>query len=1257
MSIIQKISFFTLGVMLLTSSRSVSAGEQLHFEKIGVQDGLSQSSVSHIYQDQLGFMWFGSEDGLNRYDGHDFKVFRNSPIDSTTLSENRIIGIWEDESSRLWVVTQNRTLHKFDRRYERFTRYTLPTNSIKNLSSMSENLHFGTDGNGLLWILEEGMLIAFDPVSEKSLLIKYDPDDPNQINSPQIKAICISRKGHVWAASNSGLSRVVDCRIAEGTYQVKTFRHNPDDPHTLSSDSLRVIHEDQSGMLWVATRRSGLNRFDPNTGKATRFQQTPDDSLSLSDDIVHCIQESPEGDLWIGTEYGLNRFDTETNQFHRYYPNLSISENSEEWINRISSLLIDQTGGVWLLINLFDKKGVVTLFQPEKEQFLYYFPEENNSYSPTGFCEMMYQDQSGALWFDVGIDLNKVSLTRQKFALYRSDPNKPEGMPTSSAWSIFKEKDQTLWIGTSEGLSRLDEKTKKWKTYTNSSDISYGIKDFYFSRIFKDSKDRIWLNGRSSGLCSYNPQTDSFKSYPYITSDGRTLTQYSASGIYEDRDGAIWVCVANFLNLFHPETGLFTRYPIYKTPGDTASSRVFPGVIVEDSEEILWLGSRSGLYGFDKTAREVTYAFHHNPKDVNSLSDNVVMSVFEDSRGDLWAGTWAGLNKLDKETGKFTRYTQEDGLPNDSIYGILEDERGRLWFSTNLGLSCFDTESGSFRNYDIKDGLQSNEFNAGVFHRAWDGEMFFGGIGGISAFYPSDLRDNTYKPPVAITAFKRFDTPVIFDRPLDQVEQITFSYKDTYFSFEFVGLDYNAPEEVQYAYMLDGLDNEWRNLGSRRAISFPGLKSGDYTLKIKAANNDGLWNDDPTSVKLTVAPPPWQTLWAYCFYALSFGGIIFGYVRFQAKKLEQERMVNERLRQIDHLKDQFLANTSHELRTPLNSIIGIAESLIDGVAGELPKPAMFNLSMVVTSGKRLSHLVNDILDFSKLRNNELVLHKKPIDIRQIAEIILTIVRLSMGRDSIELHNDIPEEFPPVDGDENRLQQIMYNLIGNAVKFTESGKVAVSGVHRNGMVEILITDTGVGIQKERLRDVFKSFEQADGSISRDFGGTGLGLSITKQLVELHGGRIWVESEEGKGSCFTFTLPVSGEKSVQKDDLKDQLGRLQEDMLSIGSVPSSPLPSSSNSLPKKSIVSHAGVDPRLQPVETQFNLLIVDDEPANVQVLINHLSLHRYNVTKALSGQEALGLVENGHKFDLVVLDIMMPRMSGFEVCRRLREKFA
>jgi len=1176
------------------------------FERLGLEQGLSQSSARRILQDHQGFMWIGTQDGLNRYDGYNFTIYEHDVQDSSSISDNWITSIYEDRSGTLWIGTRG-GLNKFNREKEQFTRFV---NNPANPHSLSNNSIWSIyeDRSGTLWIGTSGGLNKFDREKEQFTRFVHDPNNPHSLSHNTVRSIYEDRSGTLWILTAGGLCQLSRDDRDTGQF-IRFVRDHKIQPH-LSRDIVTSVFEDHTKTLWIGTY-NGLTRFDRNRGQFTRFVHDPNNPHSLSHNLVIPIHEDNTGVLWIGGEFGLNQFDRETEKFFRF-------------VNDPKDPQSLGANGIWAI----------------------------------------YEDRSGMLWLGTdGGGINRIDSERRQFTHFAHDPNNPHSLSHNTVRSIYEDRSGMLWVGTLHGgLNRVDRVKKQFTRFKNEPRNPYSLSNNRVWSIYEDRTGAFWIATSGGGLNRFDRSKEQFTHFVHDAKNPHSLSSNLINVIYEDHAGTLWIGTEFGLNQFDRETGKFFRFvndP--KNPNSLSQNYVF--AIHEDHTGMLWIGTRGGLNRFDRRKGQFT-RFHYDPKEIHSLSHNVISSICEDHAGVLWIGTSDGLNRFDRDKEQFTYYTEKDGLPNSYIYGILEDDHGRLWLSTNKGLSRFDPQTKKFRNYDVTDGLQGNEFNSGAYHKSRNGEMFFGGINGLTAFHPDSIKDNSYIPPVAITAFIRYNTDeaegvAIAEKGISAKKEIPVSYKDNILAFEFAALNYRNTFKNQYAYKLEGYSDKWIRLGTKRDVTFTNLDPGEYTLRVKGSNNDGVWNEEGTSIKITITPPWWKTWWAYTLYVLMFAGIILGYIRYktqaQAKELalknrelQQERQVTERLRQVDKLKDDFLANTSHELRTPLHGIIGLAESSVADSSVTLPKRMQANLGMIIASGKRLASLVNDILDFSKLKTHHLDIQKKPIDMRVLVDLVLKFSESLVAGKKLILKNEIPADLPPVEGDENRLQQVLHNLVGNAIKFTESGEVKISAAQRNGMVEISVADTGIGISKDKQQDIFKSFEQVDTSISREYGGTGLGLAITKSLVELHGGKIWVESEAARGAVFTFTLPVSKGKPealVKTIDLARvrDVGRRawgeEREATSSDSYDQRPspfplLPSAQNGA---------------------FHILIVDDEPVNQQVLANHLTLGKYRFSQAYNGEEALRAIDKT-KFDLILLDVMMPRMSGYEVCQRLRKKY-
>ncbi len=1206
-TLLQKIIPITIGILLLCGSgRTVQAqAPDVKFERITIEQGLSQSTIFCILQDSRGFMWFGTEDGLNKYDGYKFTVYRFDQNDPTSLGGNKVYAIHEDKDGQLWIGTVGGGLNRFNRNKEQFVRY------------------------------------------------QNDPKNPHSLSSNEVTSIYEDKEGFLWLGTWKGGLNKFD----KNTGQFTRYLHDETDPNSLSFNDVFRLYVDRSSTLWVGTYGGGLDKFDKTTGKFSHYRYNENDPASLSNDMVQAIYEDSDNTLWIGTSGGLDKFDPATNGFshYRHDDNDPTSLSYDD----VYYLYEDTVGALW--VGTFD--GGLNHFDRPTGKFTHYGNDPND---PTSLSNneviSIYEDKTGVLWIGTWIGLNKFERNGRKFTHYYHNPKNPHSLNGSEVQGIYEDNAGFLWIGTWEGgLNKFDPKSGLFTHYQHDENDPSSLSGNAVYTILEDHTETLWVGIYNGGLNKLNRETGEFAVYRHDENNPTSLSHDWVMSLYEDPDGALWVgTYGGGLNKFDRTTEQFTHYR--NDPNNPASlGDDLVSLIYGNETDSFWVGTDSGLDRFDRKTAQFTH-YRHDPNNPASLSSNIIHSIYimaakAEQPPILWVGTSRGLNKmvLDEvnNTTNFSHYTVKDGLPNNVIHGILEDQAGNLWLSTNKGLSKFQPQTGKFRNYDMRNGLQGNEFKTWASFESKSGEMFFGGINGFNAFYPEQVKDNPFVPPIALTNLQLFNEPVVIGsdntsilrKTIGETKALVLSYQDYIVSFEFAALHYAASEKNRYAYKLEGFEKDWNYVDStRRFATYTNLPAGSYVFHAKGSNNDGVWNETGTSIEITITPPIWQTWWAYTFYLLSTVALILGYVQYktrnqakelaqQRKELEQERLVTERLREVDRLKDEFLANTSHELRTPLNGIIGITESMLEGATGQLAPDQVYNLSLVSSSGRRLANLVNDILDFSKLKHQELQLDIRPIDIREVVNIVLTLCKPLVARKPLLLKNNISTDLPLVAADENRLQQIMHNLIGNAIKFTESGVIMVeSEVSSPKLLTITVSDTGIGIPEDKLGVIFESFQQVDASMTRVYSGTGLGLSVTKRLVELHKGTIWVQSTLGQGSQFKFTLPISHETPDQRAEMEiaEKLTKVRAD--------SQPM---------------VTVSPNMLDENKNFKVLVVDDELVNVQVLHNYLSMHNFAVIQAFDGFEALEAVEET-KPDIVLLDIMMPRMSGYEVCQKIRE---
>lgn len=1124
------------------------------------------------------------------------------------------------------------------------------------LTSNSVNCIF-TDENGIMWVGTKDGLNKYDGYQFVSY--KNQPSDPKTISGNYIIDITKDNDDTYWVATLNGLNQF-DTRKETFT----RYQHNISQPYSLNSNNLTKLAVDKEGALWIATLDQGLNKYDKETGKFKHFTFHSNDNYSINDNCVNVVTVDHNGTLWVGTSKGLCRYDSDKDYFIRY------PEFDEE---EITCIYADKYGVLWIGTNYSGMyefntlngkiqqfssnpndsennpyETILCIFE-DSEGFLWVgtfsnglnrFERNNKVFLPCNSSiqnnleqkciTAITEDKSGNIW--IGVDKSGINILK-KSSFHNFYTNK--GSSHNIINTFYEDSTGDIWFGSDGGLNCLDKDSGTFNYYSNP-DNKKPMGCVY--SLYKDINKNLWIGTLGYGLWMYDTKAKKYEQYlndPH-NSSGLRSTDDVIFNICKGTDNKLLVSTVSGLNILDIHNKTFSYVNINN------NEEYLVNITLTDHEGNIWVGTETiGLYKLNSQG-EVLAHYGTNQENPLLIDTNNLYSInvlHEDQKGFIWIGTPNGLFRLNPNDITYNFYNEKDNMKSSNICGILEDKNSNLWISTKNGLLNYNSKTNIFDVYDIKDGLESAEFNLGAYLKTSSGEMFFGSNKGFVRFTPDDVKISTRKPEIVITRFQNPDNNLLFPGgPEDS--QIKLSYNKNFFTADFTLTDYKNPSKNQYKYMLAGFDNEWNNSDTVNIAKYTNLKGGEYVFMVKGCNANGIWSDTNTSLRIFVQTPPWQTWWAYTGYSI---GLIFLFAliliiknKRHAKELEKERSIADKLRTLDRIKDEFMANTSHELKTPLHGIIGIAESLLGGATGTLPETTVKNLTMIVNSGKRLANLINDILDFSKLKNHEIEIHKKDVDIRQIAQIVLTVSKTLTGNKPVELVNEIPQNISHAIGDEERLQQILYNLVGNAIKFTEVGKVVVSAKELDGMVEVSVCDEGTGIEKEKLPYIFNSFEQGDSSTSREYGGTGLGLSITKKLVELHGGEIYAKSTLGFGSTFTFTLPIS---SMRKD--------------------TKALTSNHNKRTKNSIDTTyqevaAVNDSSFQ--EGMPNILVVDDDIINQQILINQLSLEKYCVTVANNGIEALDIIEK-QNFDLVLLDVMMPKMSGYEVVSKLREKYS
>ena len=789
-------------------SAAIPLDRPLRFEHFSQAEGLSQDAVLAALQDHYGYLWFGTQDGLNRYDGYSFTVFKNDPDNSASLSHNGVIALLEDRQGGLWIGTWGGGLNRFDPASEHFRRYR---HDPQDPTSLASDLVTALleDSQGRLWVGTSAGLDLLDPLTGRFSHYTHDPQDAGSLSSEHISALLGDPSGALWVGTGgfgqpgAGLNR-----FDPATARAVPYRGSPGDPASLSSDNISALAWGADGRIWVATGGyqlpgAGLNRFDPQSGRAERFQHQAGDPASLSSDDLLSLKLDSSGVLWIATAGGgLERLDPASPAprfvHTRHDPGVP------------SSLASDQVGA-------------------------------------------LLEDRSGLFW--VGTlqgGLNKLNPLVQRFRLLRNNPADPASLAQDAAGPILEDSQGRIWVGTrGGGLDQYHPESGSFSHFPGPSPAANTI-----TALAEDRGGRLWV-GSLDGLASFNPASGVSSALRHDPGNPASLVDNTVTVLREDHLGQLWVGTLGGLDLYDRQAGTFRHMQIAGL-GPVVSALL-------DAQQMLWVGTQgSGLFRLDPSsvsgsAVQLLAHYQHVPNDPTSLGDNSVWWMDEDAQGQLWLATSGGLDHFIPIPSAFSHYREQDGLPNDSVRCILPGPDGRLWIATRNGLARFDPQAGTFRRYEASDGLQGGEFAAGSCLRARGGQLFFGGEQGISAFDPAQLQDNLTPPSLVISAFRIFNEPFRIDQ--NGGTPLNLSYRQNFISFEFAGLEFHAPQKNTYAYRLEGFDKDWVQAGTRRYASYTNLPGGDYIFRVKAANSDGVWSENALAIPLHITPPFYASPW------------------------------------------------------------------------------------------------------------------------------------------------------------------------------------------------------------------------------------------------------------------------------------------------------------------------------------------------------------------------------------------------------------
>jgi len=1130
-----KILFFVFVIFGIGMKSLVQAQyKSLYFKHLTSKSGLPHDYLFYsILQDSRGFMWFGSENGLHRYDGYEFTNFYHDTDDSTSISGNAVFYIMEDFDKNLWVATNKGVciydwnsnsfkhvpfIESEDSRQNSYNCYStyllqvrnkniyLSTNNYLYQYDVSRKIFvpfsimqkfpevnrfvairtMAEDKNEDLWLsTQEKGLYFLDLKRKKVIEFSERGLPPYKILSDNIFSVAIDLNQEVWVAGDNGLNRI-DIANNKNTPYV----HNPKIPNGLSHKFANYIYEDDRKNLWVSTDGGGINLYDRKTDGFIKFNHNKDDENSLLGDKTNLIFKNKQDLLWIASiGRGLN------------YTNLK----NAGMFNTITSL------------------------------------SSGNSLS-NNVVTAIIEDSEGNLWIGTdGSGLDYYNVKENRFLHFINDKNNPNSLPSNSVTSLYIDKDSDLWVGTFQGgLSKFNKATKTFTNYLSSQNNYKSIFGYSVFAITEDKNGNILAAGHNSGL-----------------------------NILDKRKNTI--------------THLFNNL---KNANSLCSNYIL--TIYTDSQGIIWLGSYHGLSRWDQETNTFTN-FYHNDFDKSSMSHDWVYSITEDSKHNLWVGTAAGLNLFNRETTKFQSFTRKDGFANDVINGILEDKKGHLWLSTNGGLVIFNPATKKVRNFDISDGLPGNEFMKCAFYKGKNGQLYFGNTKGLVYFSPESIKTNTIIPPVYITDFyiKNIPVPVgkngsPLKKQISETKEIILKYDQTYITFKYTALSFESPEKNQYAYMLEGFEKDWHFVGNERKATYSSLEAGRYTFRVKGSNNDGIWNEEGTSLQIIVLPPWWKTWWFKLLFPFSIIAIVTGLFYYRTKSLRRQKQIlelkvlkrteelnkinvtlekqseelrihsenlrmtndlliekqkmieiqkkellysNEQLSFINATKDKLFSVLGHDLKAPFNALLGFGELLIKNIDIYPLEKIKKNLRYMNEGAHTAYNLLENLLNWSLAQRGIIEVYASEVNIKQLLDGTLKVLHQQAQTKNITLEVEIKggdEEVIFVD--EVILGTILRNIISNSIKFSnKNSHILIRALFNDNLIEFSIADQGVGIPNEIKEKLFKISNVTSKQGTNGEKGTGLGLLVCAEFVSLLKGKIWVESELNVGTTFYFTIP--------------------------------------------------------------------------------------------------------------------------------------
>ncbi|MEQ9441430.1 MAG: two-component regulator propeller domain-containing protein [Cyclobacteriaceae bacterium] len=1247
----------------------------MRFQHLTIEDGLAQNMVDCLLQDRQGFLWFGTWNGLCRYDGYTFEVFNSEPSSANSLGNNFVYSLLEDPFGNIWVGTK-------------------------------EGLY--------VYLYDEGQFVQAG---------KLAPNDFPVLHAA-IPTLAL-QDSTLLIGSDQGLSLF---QLHDSTGKMEHTAHYAFGPgkFAIPGSVVNTLLSDRQHNIWVGTDE-GIAVISSENSNIKRFTQQPGNANSLSSNQVLAIYETENSEIWIGTEFGLNHYLSASETFHRFFSEPANPSSLAH--NTVMDILEDNAGNL-ILATL----GGLSVMSAKNQLFTNYKNEYYVEHSLSNdFVNCLLKDTMGDIW--IGTErggVNFYNANQHKFERFEFKVDHTNSLSHRTVNSVYEDAD-FLWIGTAGGgLNRYHKSTGKFHHFRYNAEDPHSISSDFITSIHRDQRGQLWVGTWGAGLNVLINEKGTDTHFEHHQSEPGLVSNFISS-ITEDHQGNLWIGTLGGLVQYHTETKQFeTKF------SDHSPQRITGvGCLFFDTDQSLWAGTRDGLFHirFQNSSQHQVTKYEHDPTNPHSISGNYVISILKDTDNQLWFGTYGhGINRVHTsgDSLKFTAYTTADGLSNNIIYGIQQDREKNLWLSTDYGLTRLHPDTQKIRNFYIADGLLNNQYYWSASYQNDQGKLYFGGMNGLDAFYPQWIQEVKQNPRVVITDIKLLNESVVANQPYHGVEvlnspapkahEIFLSYKEKVFGIEFSSLNYQEPGLIRYAYILEGFEKDWNYVSSdRRYASYTNLKPGNYTFKVKASGPNGTFDAAPTEIQLHIAPPFWDTPWFQALTLLVVIAWILGYIRYRTYTLKRQKMIlerqvkdrtervnqqkdalafqaiqllnnnreleekqlliegqnqklehqnkeilsqrdelitlNRKLKLVSQLKLSFFTNISHEFRTPLTLIIGPIEKLIK--ENKVGPEAYHTLTVINRNAQRLLHLINQIMDFRKIEKGRMELKVARGNISEFCGNVFRAFEPLSDLKEITFRyqeSDLPTE---VWFDPEKLENIAYNLLSNAFKYTpnrgtvtlevmglsyqESRLVTAASPQEDHkmVISIKISDSGIGISEENLSLIFKRFYRIESEEAFKMSGSGIGLALTEELIKTHHGEIFVESHLGEGSVFEVQFPClkkSYETIEVVEHVSDGLNLHQQVAL----------------LKNEFLVTQEDTQNQKTPYvvdKSRATVLVVEDN-TDLRKFIAHRLNKTYNILEAKDGEAGLRLAEE-HNPSLVISDVMMPRMDGLKLCATLK----